>query len=188
MTPLVRGLVIAVVQVLIMGAVGGKLLYDRRTLPSAWVPTTGVDPMLPIRGRYVSLYLVVEVANPPDAGDLDTWTRLPAELAVQDGRLRATVLERPRDGLVDFERRALRRLETPAGAAWVVADPVAFFLPEEGPDPSALPPGQVLWAQVTVPRDGAPRPISLEVRAGDAPAPAPSPGSSPEGTAARPAT
>jgi hypothetical protein len=187
MTPLVRGLVIALVQALILGAVAGKLLYDRQTLPSAWVPTTGVDPMLPVRGRYVSLYLVVEVANAPDADDLDTWTLLPAELSVQDGALKATALARPPDGVVDFERRALRRLETPTGSAWVVADPVAFFLPEQGPDPSALQPGEVLWAQVTVPRDGAPRPIRLEVRQDDVPAPAPSPGSSPEGTAALPA-
>ena len=63
MRPLVRGAVIALVQVALVAAVGGKLLYDRIVLPRAWIETTGVDPDLPIRGRYVSLNLVLPVVE-----------------------------------------------------------------------------------------------------------------------------
>jgi len=42
--------------------------------------------------------------------------------------------------------------------------PVAFFIPEQVPDPSIRPPGEELWVEVTIPREGPPRPIRLGVR------------------------
>ena len=59
---------------------------------------------------------------------------------------------------------------------WLLQQPVAFFLSEHEPDPARLAKGEELWAQVTVPTRGAPRPIRLEVRQAspkDAAAPAP---------------
>lgn len=43
-------------------------------------------------------------------------------------------------------------------------DRLAFFIPEHVPDPSIRPPGEELWAEVTLPRKGAPRPIRLAVK------------------------
>jgi len=43
-------------------------------------------------------------------------------------------------------------------------EPVAFFIPEKVPDPSIRPQGEELWVEVTVPREGPPRPIRLGVR------------------------
>lgn len=164
MSPLARGLVIALVQVLIVGAVGGKLLYDRQTLPRAWVPTTGVDPMLPIRGRYVSLFLVVDNLPPPDEGENDRWQRMPASFRVEDGRLTASLLVGEEADRAGFQAQAVVRVGPPDRRVWAVADPIAFFLPEEGPDPSVLKPGQTLWAEVSVPEGSTPRPIRLEIR------------------------
>lgn len=164
MTPLVKGLAIALVHVLIVGAVGGKLLYDRQTLPRVWVKTTGVDPMLPIRGRYVSLYLVVDNLPPPEEGEDDRRQRKPATLRVEEGRLTASLLEEEDAARAGFAGPAVVRIGPPDGRVWAVADPIAFFLPEEGPDPSVLKAGQTLWAEVSVPEGGAPRPIRLEIR------------------------
>jgi hypothetical protein len=44
-----------------------------------------------------------------------------------------------------------------------LAEAVAFFIPEHVPDPSRRAPGEELWAEVTVPRSGPPRPIRLGV-------------------------
>jgi hypothetical protein len=44
-----------------------------------------------------------------------------------------------------------------------LAQPVAFFIPEEVADPSVRPSGEELWAEVTIPREGPPRPIRLGV-------------------------
>lgn len=43
-------------------------------------------------------------------------------------------------------------------------EPIAFFIPEHVPDPSRRPPDEELWAEVTVPRRGPPRPIRLGVK------------------------
>jgi hypothetical protein len=52
----------------------------------------------------------------------------------------------------------------PGGLVAGLDDPVAFFIPEHIPDPSIRPDGEELWAEVTLPRRGPPRPIRLGVR------------------------
>jgi hypothetical protein len=47
---------------------------------------------------------------------------------------------------------------------WVLALPVAFFIPEHVLDPSRRPAGEELWVEVTVPGKGPPRPIRLGVK------------------------
>lgn len=164
MTPFSRSLVIALVQVALVSAVGGKLLYDRRTLPSVWAPTTGVDPMLPIRGRYVSLNLVVEPDLATVPVDLPEGLPAAVTLSVEDGALRATFTEAAAWDAIDGSSIAAQRRDTPEGAEWTLMEPIAFFLPESAPDPSRLQAGEILWAEVTVPRNGPPRPLRLEVR------------------------
>lgn len=164
MTPFVRGVVIALVQVLIVGAVGGKLLYDRSTLPSVWAPTVGVDPMLPIRGRYVSLVLVVQPDAATEPRDIAEGLPAAARLAVEDGVLRATFTKNPGMDALNWSGVLVQRRDRPEGAQWTLVQPIAFFLPESAPDPSRLEVGETLWAEVTVPPRGPPRPIRLEVR------------------------
>jgi hypothetical protein len=173
MNPLLRGLVGALVQVALVAGVGGKLLYDREMLPRVWVPTTGLDPVLPIRGRYVSLRLVVDVdpgsAPAPKAGeeppDEVFFRRVaPATVSIVDGRLNATFIEEPEESFLGWEGQTVQRVSTPAGNVWTLAEPIAFFLPEDVADPTQLAPDETLWAEVTVPPDGAPRPIRMEAR------------------------
>lgn len=42
--------------------------------------------------------------------------------------------------------------------------PIAFFIPEHAPDPSLRKPGEELWAEVTIPKKGPPRPIRLGIK------------------------
>jgi hypothetical protein len=81
-----------------------------------------------------------------------------------DGALHATVLGEPDDSFAAWEAPTLQRVSTSAGKAWCLAEPVVFFLPEEAVDPTRLAPGEQLWAEVTVPPKGGPRPLRLEVR------------------------
>jgi hypothetical protein len=169
MTPLLRGIIIALVQVLIVSAVGGKLLYDRQALPRAWARTTGIDPVLPIRGRYVTLNLVLETdpdAPPPE--EAERWSVERAILSVKDGALHAALVPQPEGGAFDFGLDGRVQPVTPqptaGGAAWTLVQPIAFFLPEDAPDPTHLEADEELWAEVTVPRSGPPRPLRLEVR------------------------
>jgi hypothetical protein len=45
-----------------------------------------------------------------------------------------------------------------------LSEPLAYFIPEHVPDPSVRPDNEELWAEVTVPPSGAPRPIRLGVK------------------------
>lgn len=154
MTPIVRkGLIVAVLQVAIVAGIGAKLLIDRATYPRVWVRTAPYDPDLPIRGRYVRLRLE---AVPGRGFDAPLTYDRPVTLSARDGRLVAT----PADSGANLARISSRDDERIA----LLAIPVAFFIPEHIADPSVRKPGEELWVEVTVPRQGPPRPIRLGVR------------------------
>lgn len=157
MTARSKGLVLAVVHVLLVGSLGAKLLYDRATCPRVWARTAPVDPDLPIRGRYVRLRL--EVA---DGGMTFTDTLEWAEgrLIVRDDRL--TVVP-------DGEGSTVERRTRDGHPIVVLDEALAFFIPEHAADPSNRKPGEELWVEVTLPHAGPPRPIRLGVKRDGAP-------------------
>jgi len=145
MKPVYRGIAVGVLQCLIVLSVAGKYAMDRERLPRVWVKSVPFDPNLFVRGRYVSLRMEVEA--PAAAG---AW--LSARLSADGGRLVATP---DPAGTVHI---------TQNGAHWTIAEPVAFFIPENVPDPSRRAPGEELWVEVSVPERGGPRPIRLGVK------------------------
>jgi hypothetical protein len=168
MRPLVKALVIAAVHVGLVASLSAKLLYDRATRPRVWALAAPYDPNLPIRGRYVSLQLVVEPRGVQETKPGPGWQPPQSvTLRVEGDRLvaQANPAERgydPSDSHVRFIQRQDQKL--------VVLDtPVAFFITEHIPDPSRRPPGEELWVEVTIPKKGPPRPIRLGVKKGDGP-------------------
>ncbi len=163
MKPIVKGLVIAVVNVCLVGTLGAKLLYDRATLPRVWVRAAPYDPNLPIRGRYVSLLLTVEPHGVPaqDARRGPGWQPTPAVvLRVEANRL---VAEAKQSVSYRPSNLHVHSINIGKEQAWVLDEPVAFFIPEHIPDPSRRLPGEQLWVETTVPKKGIPRPIRLGV-------------------------
>lgn len=164
MTPVLRGVIVAVVQVGLMCAVGAKLLFDRATLPRAWVETAGVDPNLPIRGRYVSLNLLFPAAAESASVRAPQGAPAVGHLEVRDGGAVAVLrgaadVEEVRAGDMYFVERS-----TPAGLRWMLMEPVAYFLSEDAPDPTRdVQPGE-LWLEASFPARSSPRPIRLERR------------------------
>lgn len=158
MTPLVKGLVVGAVQVLLVAGIGAKFLYDRANYPRLWVETAPYDPVMPIRGRYVSIALLVDAerAAPDVAAD-----RAPNMFLAR--------LEARGDSLVAVQddgngRHWIRSNRCGDRNCWQLAEPLAYFIPEHALDPSNPQGGATLWAEVTLPPAGAPRPIRLEVR------------------------
>jgi hypothetical protein len=137
-----KGLILAALQVALVLSLTAKYVWDREHLPRAWARTINYDPNLPVRGRYVSLRIVVNEGNSGDR----------VLLNARDGNL---VAVRSKTGL-----RVIRF----AGGPPTLAEPVAFFLPEHAPDPTRLQPGEELWVELSVPPEGSPRPLSLAVR------------------------
>ena len=168
MTLLVKGLVIAAVHVGLVASLGAKLLYDRATLPRVWALTTPYDPNLPIRGRYVSLQLVVEPHGVRETKPgLASQQPQPINLRVEGDGLVAEAAARPED--YDPSVLHLRFIDRRGDKLAVLAEPVAFFIPEHIPDPSPRQQGEELWAEVTIPQKGLPRPIRLGVKKDDSP-------------------
>jgi hypothetical protein len=170
------------VQLAIVSSVAAKYLYQRITCPRVWTRTSASAPELPMRGRYLSLQLVVDGCQstlpsakaakfPRDIngavrpGDysigLGQPVRFPAELKIENNKLFAFWIqneEKQEDGLL---------VEAPPGAAcedFRLAAPVDFYLAEHAADPSRLKPGQELWIEVTLPPKGPPRPIQLALK------------------------
>jgi hypothetical protein len=162
MKPLTKGLIIALVHVSLVAALGAKLLHDRATLPRVWVRTAPYDPNLPIRGRYVSLRLVVDphgIAEPePGKG----WQAPQAVvLRVDNGRLVADLKQNSSYSSDDLH---VRYAQVGDEKVAILDERVAFFIPEHVPDPSRRPAGEQLWVEATIPRKGPPRPIRLGVK------------------------
>jgi hypothetical protein len=154
------GALLALVHVLLVSAIGLKYAADRARLPSGWARTVPFDPSLPIRGRYVRLRLQVPVDHTVAADRDISPSRV--RLVPSEGRVRAVPDSAGVEATLDT---------ADGGLVARLTEPIAFFIPEHVPDPSLRPAGEELWAEVTLPRAGPPRPIRLGVRRGAAPEP-----------------
>ena len=164
MKPLQKGLAVAIIHILIVLSVGGKLLYDRATRPRVWVRTGSVDPDLPIRGRYLTLNLEVHAPDFVRAQELNlsgVYSGGYVELAVENGQLVAHKTERN----TEMDIRSWGWQRNRGNDVFLLSSPVVFFVPEHAEAPR-LGPGGELWAEVTVPKKGPPRPIQLAIKRG----------------------
>ncbi len=169
MTGLARGLIIAVAHVALVASLGAKLYYDRATRPRVWARTAPYDPQLPIRGRYVSLRVLVETRGIETPAPGAKWQPpRAAVLRVENDRLIA-VARSAADANYDAGDLHVLFLERRGETLAALDPPIAFFIPEHASDPSARPAGETLWVEVTIPKKGPPRPIRLGVKGGDAP-------------------
>jgi hypothetical protein len=141
-----RGLAIAVVQALLASAVGAKFLHDRATYPRAWVEAVRYNPNAPLRGRYLWLQALAK-------SGLESTGGQPVRLEVRAHEL--IVVPVPHDA----ESRVLAATFSDGRVSLWPALP--FLLPEHADDPTRS--GEPLWMEVTVPPEGAPRPLRLGV-------------------------
>lgn len=163
----IKGLVIAVIHVALVGSLGAKLLYDRASQPRVWALTAPYDPNLPIRGRYVRMQVVVESRDIPETKPGKPWVSPSVRLAVEGDRLVA--YPNPEQRRYDPSDLHVQFLARGVASPVVLAQPVAFFIPEHIPDPSGRAVGEELWVEVTIPKKGPPRPIRLGVKKGNGP-------------------
>lgn len=155
-----RGVLVGLIQLALVGSLGGKLWYDRATLPRVWARCAGVDPDDPLRGRYIDVRLAV----PFTSNDVEYGF---ARLRIQRDQLIAEPAEAYStggSGQVTFAGRIER-----GGRQLVLVDPpLSVFLPEHMPDPTLRKIDEELWIEVTLPREGPPRPIHLGIKRANA--------------------
>ncbi len=170
------------IQLALVSSIAAKYLYQRRSCPRVWVRTAAFDPELPMRGRYLSLQLLVDGCQStlPSAKqavvprNFDGTARgrtfaigaqqpfqFPAQLKVEGNKLAAIRIEDP------VYRAGGVLVDAWPGAtcdAFRVHMPVDFFVAEHAALPTPLQPGQELWIEVTIPPNGPPRPIQLALK------------------------
>jgi hypothetical protein len=133
-------------QILLVLTMVGKYGWERAQYPKAWAAVVPADPNLPVRGQYLSLRLLVSNAS---SDQMHGFVR--CRLAVENGRLVAHPDPQGAATISYFHDR------------WVLDKPLAFFIPEHASDPTRQFNGQPLFALVTVPPKGDPRPIQLAI-------------------------
>jgi hypothetical protein len=150
-----KGLLVALIQLLLVCSLGAKLLIDRATRPRVWCKTVAYDPYDPLRGRYVSVQLEVDAPTIPNTVENNYTNPTTAKLEVRDGKLVAVLSP---EGVPVWQVRNGK-------ATW--PEPVAYFISESAIDPSWNRQGAELWAEVTIPKKGPPRPIRLALKQPD---------------------
>ena len=156
-----KGLALAALQFVLVACPFAKFQADRARYPRVWVNTQSFDPDLPIRGRYFAMRLIVE---PLSAAGTKVPSYFAARLFVKDGHLIAE--EAPKESSSEVLIEVGGRRGTDA----ILQQPILFFLPEDaskvGDLMKAARSGE-LWAEVTVPESGMPRPIRLGIKHGE---------------------
>jgi hypothetical protein len=159
-----KGLMLGAVQIAIVLSLGGKLLDDRAARPRVWVLCRVFDPELPIRGRYLAENLQMPAAgfsglpgeNRSDRFVDQRW----AYLAVEHSKLVA----KPDGGGAGMW---VWLRQNPDGTVSAISQqPVLIFVPDNAQIP-ALARGDQMWVEVTVPKQGPPRPIRLAIQKPD---------------------
>jgi len=168
MSPSRKGIILALLQLAIVTSLAAKYVIDRARFPRVWARATAYDPNLPIRGRYISLQLQVNHAEPPAKGlpaGVIAEHKIPnmfwGTLDGKNGQLIVTVA--PENQGV----QVLGWTGPNKQAQYALMTPVLFFLPEHAQNPWQRAQGGELWVEVTVPANGPPRPIRLAVKKGD---------------------
>lgn len=141
-----RGLLLGVAQIVLVLTIVSKYSWELAYYPRVWAAVVPVDPDLPLRGRYLSLRIMV---SPTGNDQQRGFVR--CRLTVENGRLVAHP---------DLHGTAMVSY---FHDHWVLDKPLAFFIPEHTPDPTRDLRDRQLFALVTVPPEAAPRPIQLAV-------------------------
>jgi hypothetical protein len=170
------------IQLALVSSIAAKYLYQRWRCPRAWTRTVAYDPELPMRGRYLSVQLIVdgcqstlpsakEAAMPRNLDGVPVGktfrinstqpVQFPATLKVEGSKLMAIRI--PED---DSRSRGQMVSAQPGSSCENLRldEPVDFYIAEHAASPVPVKPGQELWIEVTVPRKGPPRPIQLALK------------------------
>jgi hypothetical protein len=175
-------LVLLAIQLALVSSIAAKYLYQRWRCPRVWTQAVAYDPELVMRGRYLSLQLIVdgcqstlpsgkqatfqrtingEVTGTRYAIGADRPVQFAATIQVQGNKL---VAIRVPDTEIQLKGQSVTALHGSSCEAMRVDKPVNFYITEHAASPLPVKTGDELWIEVTVPPKGPPRPIQLAVK------------------------
>ena len=162
MKSLYKGLLIALLHVVIVSSLGAKFLYDRVHRPRVWIRSALYDPNLPIRGKYLSLSIEVPAEGFTKQDRIygtypnEYFTPNRCNLVLRGEQLLAVANDRG-DFWVNVQRRDNSLVA-------IINGQTAYFLPEHKSGLVLHDRSEELWIEATIPRKGPPRPIRLGIK------------------------
>lgn len=171
-----------VIQLALVCSIAAKYLYQRWTCPRVWTRSVAYDPELVMRGRYLSVQLMVDGCQStlpsgrqarfprgfngvPQGStysiDERHFAEFQATIAVRDGKLVAILAPASEDS------RSTQTVVAQSGARcdqMQLRAPVYFYFSEHAKSPLPVAAGSELWVEVTVPPKGPPRPVQLALK------------------------
>jgi hypothetical protein len=166
-----RGLALAAIQLALVLSVAAKYAWERQHCPNVWTRTAQYDPDAPLRGRYLALQLTADACLLPRDGH-EEWdtpngkhhpelmkTSWEVVTAARDGKLTGKLVP----GRDSSETETLVLWPGSPCSSARLSDTTEFFISERAKTPFPLAKGSELWALVTVPPQGPPRPVKLAV-------------------------
>ena len=157
-----------VVQLVLVLSIAEKYVYERKACPRVWVRTAQIDPNLPFRGRYLALRLVVDACSLPhdlsstspyfdSAGDSWRWR---VRIEAKDGRLVGVPVG---DDIRPELTQEVQQWPSRSCDQAALLESADYFIGDRAKSPFPLKANEELWAEVTVPPSGPPRPIQLAI-------------------------
>jgi hypothetical protein len=175
-------IMLLVIQLTLVSSIAAKYLYQRWRCPRVWTRTVAYDPELLMRGRYLSVQLVVDgcVSTLPSAKqarmprsvegvpvgnrfsiNAPDLVRFPAKLKVNGGKLEAIRIP---EGDSQSGGQMVSAWPGSSCDDLRLETPVDFYIAEHAISPTPVKAGQELWIEVTVPPKGPPRPMQLALK------------------------
>jgi hypothetical protein len=174
-------LAVMVIQVALVSSIAAKYQYERAKCPRVWTQAAMFDPSLVMRGRYLSMQLVVDGCQStlpsakqaqfprnadgvPEKGQFAVATpqvTFPAKLLVQNNKLVAIRILDGED--VARGENVFGLAGAPCDRMWL-GDPVNFYIADNAQSVWPSRTGQELWVEVMVPPVGPPRPLQLALK------------------------
>jgi hypothetical protein len=169
-----KGLLLMGLQLAMVLSIAAKYAWERHSSPMVWTRATQYDPQQPLRGRYLALTLHADACGLPtsDHEDRDAVaSQFPLRLnhwswevrpAAKDGHLVPVLSKDERPG----ETQTLTLYPNLPCEYASLSGGTEYFIPEHARTPFPLAPGEELWALVTIPVTGPPRPVQLAISDG----------------------
>jgi hypothetical protein len=171
MSARVKGLAVLAIQLALVLSIGAKYEWERHHCPMVWTRAVRNDPERPLRERYVGLSLHASACGLPMGSSssssvrfgIPEWKRVRAWRVVptvRNGQLAGIVVDETRPGPT---QELFLGDDVPCGDA-MLSGTSDFYIPEHAKSPFPIDSdARQLWALVTVPPSGPPRPVKLAI-------------------------
>jgi hypothetical protein len=160
-----------VIQLVLVLSVAAQFLLDRETCPRIWIRAKVVDPVTPLRGRYLALEPLIDGCSllhqkpfysyPESVRNSTTFfSQWDVTIHAEHGQL---IPQKWQLGEPRYTTMVVRYHSNEPCTRMHLSPGIDFYIPDNATQVVNLKHGQELWVEATIPHSGPPRPINLAI-------------------------